>query len=265
MNDERIITLTTDFGYRDPFAGEMKGVILSINPAARIVDITHGIEPQDVEQGSFIIGSSYKYFPEGTIHVCVVDPGVGSARRAIIIEAGGHYFIGPDNGLFSHVVAFSRGAKAVHITEKKCVLDMDSPTFQGRDVFAPAAAWLSRGVKIGDFGPAINDFKRLAIPAPVIGKDYVTGAVIYRDRFGNAVTNITKSALSSLGESVSGEVKSKAIRLLKYYSQAEAGELACLVNSSGYLELFVNKGNAATMFDIKRGERVIVRAIIIPK
>ena len=144
-SSSKIITLTTDFGYSDPFVGQMKGVMLSINPDLKIVDITHDIESHCIEDASFVLYNSYKYFPEGTIHVVVVDPGVGSSRRAIILKVEGHYFVMPDNGLISYVVK-DKYFKAVKIENKKYILRAESPTFQGRDVFAPVSAWLSRGV-----------------------------------------------------------------------------------------------------------------------
>lgn len=260
MDDKRIITLTTDFGYKDPFIGEMKGVILSINPSAAIVDIIHEIEPHDIEHAAFIIGTSHKYFPLGTIHVVVVDPGVGSERRAIAAEAGGHYFIGPDNGIFSYVLSSAKEPKAVHLTEEKYMLDRESPTFQGRDVFAPVAAWLSRGTKIDEFGSAIEDCRLFEIPLPTVEKDKITGRVIYIDRFGNAIANIKHSDLSVFGEKFAIEVKGMVVHPLKFYSQADDKDLHCLINSSGYLELFVNTGSASGEFSIRKGEKVEARS-----
>jgi S-adenosylmethionine hydrolase len=281
MNNERIITLTTDFGYKDPFVGEMKGVILSINPSVTFVDITHGIEPHNIEEGAFVIGSSYKYFPSGTIHIAVVDPGVGSERRPVIIDADGYYFVGPDNGIFSYVISFSEKMKVIHITEAapqkilrffgnhilKGVFTrgtmsplwaIDSPTFQGRDVFAPVAAWLSKGVALEAFGCAIDDFKRFEVPLPKIGGDRISGEIIYVDRFGNAITNIRKSDLQGVGEKFSVEIKGKVVRPVKNYSQASDNSLYCLINSSGHLEFFVNMDSASRLYDISKGEKVTV-------
>jgi S-adenosylmethionine hydrolase len=254
----RIITLTTDFGYKDPFVGEMKGVILSINPSVTLIDITHGIEPHKIEEGAFIIGSSYKYFPSGTIHIAVVDPGVGSERRPIILEAGGYYFVGPDNGIFSYVMSFSEKMKVIHITEEKYMLSKDSPTFQGRDVFAPVAAWLSKGIALEAFGCAIDDFKMFEIQLPKIEGDGISGEVIYIDRFGNAITNIRKSDLQGFGEKFSVEIKGRVVRAVKNYSQASDKSLYCLINSSNFLEFFVNMDSASRLFDINKGEKVTV-------
>jgi S-adenosylmethionine hydrolase len=277
----RIITLTTDFGYKDPFVGEMKGVILSINPSVTIVDITHAIEPHNIEEGAFIIGSSYKYFPSETIHIAVVDPGVGSERRPIIVEADNHYFVGPDNGIFSYVVSCSSNVKVIHITEAtpqkiwrffgnhalKGVFTrgtlsplwvIDSPTFQGRDIFAPVAAWLSKGIALEAFGHEIDDFRTFEVNLPVVEDNRISGEVIYIDRFGNAITNIKKSDLQGFGEKFSIQIKGEIIRIVKNYSQAPDNSLYCLINSSGYLEFFVNMGSASRLFDINKGEKVVV-------
>jgi len=152
----RIITLTTDFGCKDPFAAEVKGVILSINPDAVLIDITHSIEPQNIEEAAYVIGQSCRWFPQGTIHLVVVDPGVGSSRKALILEARGHFFVGPDNGVFSHIIHSSSVLEGTHITEEKYMLSKDSPTFQGRDMFAHVAAWLSKGLAPSEFGQPVR-------------------------------------------------------------------------------------------------------------
>jgi hypothetical protein len=258
MSHERIITLTTDFGYKDPFVGEMKGVILSINPSVTLVDITHAIEPHNIEEGAFIIGSSYKYFPSETIHITVVDPGVGSERRPIIVAADGHYFVGPDNGIFSYIMSFSEKLKVLHIKEEKYMLSEYSPTFQGRDVFAPVAAWLSRGIALESFGCTIDDFKRFEVPVPKVEGDKISGEIIYVDRFGNAITNIRKGTLQGLGEKYSVKIKGKIVRTVKNYAQASDKGLYCLINSSGHIEFFVNMDSASRLFNINKGEKVTV-------
>src|SRR5208337_4953307 len=255
----RIITLTTDFGYKDPFAAEMKGVILSINPHAVIIDITHSIQPQDIAETAYVIGSSFSYFPSGTIHIVVVDPGVGSGRKALILEAGGFYFLGPDNGVFSHILHFSSPVHGIHITEEKYMLSKDSPTFQGRDLFAPVAAWLSKGLTPDAFGPSVKDFVTFPVPRSKVAHGAVSGEVIYIDRFGNAITNIRGDDLTSFDGNYGVEVNNSIIHPVKYYALAGENSLSCLVNSSGYLELFVNKGNAAEKYGIRKGDKVIVR------
>ncbi|MBI5211966.1 MAG: SAM-dependent chlorinase/fluorinase [Nitrospirae bacterium] len=257
-SERKIITLTTDFGYKDPFVGEMRGVILSINQSVNIIDITHGIEPHNIAEGAFVISSSYRYFPPGTIHIAVVDPGVGSGRRAIIMEADGHYFVGPDNGIFSYVMSFSARVKVTHITEEKYFLSKDSPTFHGRDVFAPAAAWLSRGIALKEFGCIIKDYGKSEMPEPEVNKDGISGEVIYIDGFGNAVTNIKKSDLSEFGGRFYVKVKGKKVGRVKNYSQASDNKLHYLINSSGYLELFVNMQSASKLCYISKGEKITI-------
>ncbi|MBZ0155178.1 MAG: SAM-dependent chlorinase/fluorinase [Alphaproteobacteria bacterium] len=253
-----VITLTTDFGYKDPFVGEMKGIILSINPRVLPVDITHAITPQDIREGALLIGESCRYFPKGSIHVVVVDPGVGSGRRAIIVEAGGHLFVGPDNGVFSTVLSSPESVRVIHILEEKYVLSLQSPTFQGRDVFAPAAAWLSRGVALEEFGPRIDDPVRIVFPLPRQEGEGITGEVIYIDRFGNAITNIRRSDLETLGV-WHAELKGIPIPPVGHYAQAEENSLSCLINSSGHLELFVNRGDASGRYGIRKGDPVMLR------
>lgn len=253
-----VITLTTDFGYKDPFVGEMKGVMLSINPRVLPVDITHAIDPQDIQEGAFLIGGSYRYFPKGSIHVVVVDPGVGSERRAIIVEAGGHCFVGPDNGVFSAVLSSPESARVIHITEEKYVLSLKSPTFQGRDVFAPVSAWLSRGIAPEEFGPRVGDPVRIELPQPLREAKQIIGEVIHIDRFGNAITNIRRSDLEVLGGAWHAGLKGMRVPLAVHYAQAEEGALYCLVNSSGHLEFFVNRGDAAGKYGIRKGDPVVL-------
>jgi hypothetical protein len=236
----------------------MKGVVLSINPHAIIVDITHSIQAQDIEETAYIIGASFRYFPSGTIHLVVVDPGVGSGRRSLILEAGGHYFTGPDNGVFSHVLHYYSPVKAIHITEEKYMLSKDSPTFQGRDLFAPVAAWLSKGLKPDAFGSPVEDFITFPVARPEITHGDISGEVIYIDHFGNAITNIKADALAMFGNRYAVEVNDKVVHQVRYYAQDYENSLCCLVNSSGYLELFVNKGSAAEKYSIKKGDKVIV-------
>lgn len=263
MSDNRIITLTTDFGYKDPFAAEMKGVILSINPHAVIVDITHSIEPQDIEEAAYVIGSSFSYFPPGTIHIVVVDPGVGTGRKALILDAGGCYFVGPDNGVFSHIFCFSRPVKGVHINEEKYMLSKESLTFHGRDLFAPVGAWLSKGLPPGEFGPFAKDFVTFTVPRCEVAHGAISGEVIYIDRFGNAITSIMGDDLTLFTGHYVAEINNSIIQPVKYYAEAAGDRLCCLVNSSGRLELFVNKGNAAVQFGIRKNDKISARALSV--
>lgn len=258
------ITLTTDFGYHDPFAGVMKGTILSINPDARIIDLTHGIMPQDIREAAFIIGMNYRYFPAGTIHVVVVDPGVGSSRRALLVEAGRHYFIGPDNGVFSYIFGVLGGAiQVVHITAAKYYLSSESSTFQGRDLFAPVAAWLSRGIEPSQFGEAITDYEKIGLPKPMKVPDGIEGEVILVDSFGNAITNVTKQEIEKIISAGSGRpprilIHKGEVQLKKFYSESAPGELSAVINSSGYLEFFINRGNASSEYKIAVSDKVRV-------
>ncbi len=266
--NEPVITLTTDFGYKDPFAGVMKGVILNINPMARIVDLTHGIAPQNIKEAAFSIGMSYKYFPEDTIHIVVVDPGVGSGRRPVMVSANSQYFIGPDNGVFSYVYRFSREAPlVVHITAGRYFLSPESPTFQGRDLFAPVAAWLSLGVGMSDFGDSLSDYQTFDVPFPdVTAEGMLKGEVIHIDTFGNAMTNIRSGDIRGLcGKAGPSTFKitfrDREVLLKDFYSQAEDKGLYSLVNSSGYLEFFMNGGNASAVYNISTGDKVEIRAL----
>jgi S-adenosylmethionine hydrolase len=260
MQDRPLITLTTDFGYDDPFAGVMKGVIIKINPLARIVDLTHGIRPHDIREAAFTIGVNYRFFPDDTIHVVVVDPGVGSQRRPIMVLTEHHYFIGPDNGVFSHIYNASHDIlEVIHITSEHYFLSSHSPTFQGRDVFAPVAAYLSRGVGMLKFGEPITDFHKIDLPVAVVGPDgVVQGQVIHIDRFGNAITNIRKTDLAKAGDTPKVLVRDVEASFRRFYSDAPDGALCSLINSSDYLELFTNRGSAAAKYNLAPGEPVRV-------
>jgi S-adenosylmethionine hydrolase len=267
--DNPIITLTTDFGYKDPFVGMMKGVILKINPMARVVDITHDITHYNVREAAFIIGMSYGFFPQKTVHIVVVDPGVGSNRRPILVVTDQHYFIGPDNGIFSLIYGSKNETLGViHITSEHYFMPQRGSTFHGRDIFAPSAAWLTRGVDITKFGDMITDYVTLQFPSVAMpAKTTIEGEVIYIDRFGNAITNIKASDLNALyslnpGAKLKIVTKGKQTELRNYYSEVTDKGLYSLVNSAGLLELFVYRGNAAVSFDIKLGD--IVGVLLSP-
>ncbi len=254
----RVITLTTDFGYHDPFVGQMKGVILSINPQAKIIDITHDIVSHDIEEAALVIWESFKYFPEGSIHVVVVDPGVGSGRKALAVFAYGHYFLAPDNGVLSYILRDFK-FQAFSIENERYMLKKSSSTFQGRDLFAPASAWISKGINIKEFGPACQNPIRFEIKEPKKFKEKIIGEIIRIDKFGNAITNI-KADVSHIKSVI---VKNLTIPLVPYYASVAAIEkpssnVNCLINSDGYLEIFVFKGNAAKELGLKKGDIVEV-------
>jgi S-adenosylmethionine hydrolase len=264
MEHGTIITLTTDFGYKDPFIGIMKGVILNINPVVQIVDITHGISPQNVIEAALSIEMSFTAFPHKTIHVIVVDPGVGSSRRPILVVTDYHYFVGPDNGVFSQIFNLTERLTVIHITSEHYFMPQRSSTFHGRDIFAPVAAWLSRGINVSNFGDTITDYVTIPVPLPVMpAKNTIEGNVIYIDHFGNAITNIKAQKIEDLfGSNIEGRlkvtVKGKEAPLKNYYSQAEDDGIYSLINSFGYLELFVRNGNASSNFGTAVGEKVNV-------
>ena len=262
-----VVTLLTDFGTTDYFVGAVKGVILTINPSATIVDITHEIPPQDIESGAFTLLTCYRDFPPGTIHVGVVDPGVGSTRRAIVVSAASQYFVGPDNGLFSYILDTERSHKTFQLTEEKYFRQPASTTFHGRDVFAPVAAALANGVKANKFGPQIKDEVRLRSLSPVKRNAKLEGRIIHIDRFGNCVTNFTRTDLPESGGRL--EVKRQTITTFRAFYGAEGEaknkskanqELFAIWGSAGFLELSVNRGSAAQLLKARRGDPVIASA-----
>ena len=259
-----IITLTTDFGSKDPLSAIMKGAILSVNPQATIVDLTHAIGKYDVREAALIIGMSYREFPSRSIHVVVTDPGVGSLRRPILVVTEDYYFIGPDNGVFSMIYDDDKQFRVFHLTADHYFRRDRSSTFHGRDIFAPVAAWLSKGIASDNVGEEIADFVKIRIPTPSMPtRTALEGEVIYIDTFGNAVTNIKAEALRSLPteepeRSLRFVMKGKEIAFKEYYSQVEDRGLYALINSMNYLELFVYRGDASKEFSISVGDTIAV-------
>jgi S-adenosylmethionine hydrolase len=242
MADRPIITLLTDFGWGDGYIGAMKGVILQINPQCRIVDLAHEIAPHDVMGAALVLGQAYPFFPSGTIHVAVVDPGVGGARRPLVLETEGYRFVGPDNGCFTFVLKREEGVQAFELTEEQFRLPRVSHTFHGRDIFAPAAAHLSAGVPPAAMGPPVEatDLTFLAIPDPVAEGGALLGEVIGVDSFGNLVTNISREALGQFapGGVIEIEIQGERIRGLKSsYEEGKGGEIVALWGSAGFLEI----------------------------
>jgi S-adenosylmethionine hydrolase len=240
-----VISLLTDFGTADYFVGAVKGAILCINPAAVIVDITHEIPPQDVAAGAFTLLAAYKTFPARTIHVAVVDPGVGSTRRPIIVSTNEQFFVGPDNGLFTYIYDREPSHQIFHITAERYFRPEPSTTFHGRDIFAPVAAALSNGVAVEEFGAEINDAVRLsALESPL--------RIIHIDHFGNCVTNITRDRSPS--EIV---VKGRTIsEFREFYGEGVRESLFAIWGSAGFLEISVNGGSAAKILGAKCGDEV---------
>lgn len=245
-----IITLTTDFGLSDPFVGIMKGVILGIAPAVQIVDITHDIHSYDILEAAFLIDSTYRYFPDGTVHLVVVDPGVGSARRPIVAAAKGHTFVAPDNGVLSAVLQ----TEVYHITNKSLFLNQVSQTFHGRDILAPVAAHLARGTPIESAGPRILDFIKKPLPKPRPQGDKLVGIVLRIDKFGNIITNLRRKHLAP--EFTIRVVGLAITRLHSNFSEAEPGEFFAIEGSTGFIEIALNQGSAADRLSIERGAEI---------
>jgi len=258
----RIVTLTTDFGLADNYAGVIKGVILTINPQAVLVDISHDIRPYDLLEGALAIAQAYRYFPPRTIHVVVVDPGVGSARRPLLTLADNHYFVAPDNGVLSLIFARAEDLLVRHITASHYFLEPVSQTFHGRDVFAPCAAWLSREVEAEKFGDPITDFVRFAFPPPKkVNERLLKGVVLRVDRFGSLMTNVTPADAPELFvenpppfKIIVG--KAEVTRLNTYYSESAPGEVFAILGSSGYLEISAYRASAAQALAAAKGAEV---------
>ena len=272
-----VITLTTDFGYDDPYVAAVKGAILNINPQATIVDVSHTIRPQDILQAAFIINSAHRYFPKQTVHVAIVDPGVGSDRRGVILKTPSALFVAPDNGILSYIVddlfsvdgqsaieqtqglteiVFRKGLEAAAITDPRFWRHPVSPTFHGRDIFAPVAAGLSLGISPYEFGEKINSLQVLPIVKPSLDPDGNTvGQVLHVDRFGNLITNIRSNSLPA--KSITIEIGGRRVQgISDYYAQGEG--IMAVAGSSGYLEISLRDGSACDFLDVGVEEEVRV-------
>ncbi len=262
----RVITLLTDFGYDSYFVAAMKGVILSINPEAVIVDITHSIPSFNIWKAAFTLWSVYKYFPKGSIHVVVVDPGVGTERKGLVIKTRNYIFVGPDNGVLT-LAALEDGVEGVwQIEDIRLMRPWVSSTFHGRDVFAPIAAYLSLGLSPSRVGPMTEDFVRLEWPKNEFFGNAVRTKVVYVDKFGNAYTGLRAKDVEAFGlkhgDLINVEVPGKcAVRakFVKSYGYAEKGEVVAVINSEGFLELAINMGSFAEKFGISELDDVIIR------
>ncbi len=257
-----IITLTTDFGQQDGFVGTMKGVILGICPDAQLVDITHDIPPQNILAGAFALWRAYAFFPTGTIHVAVVDPGVGTARRPLAARLGGHYFVGPDNGLFTPIYedAAKNGwpMEFVHLTNEAYFLANVSHTFHGRDLFAPVAAHLAAGAPFADLGPALRDPLRIPLPKPERTPTGWRAHITVVDRFGNCATDLPAEAVVD-SANVTFRLRGREVRgLVPSYGHRLSGELLALVDSEGFIEIAVVNGNAAQTLGLRVGDVIDV-------
>ena len=254
-----IITLLTDFGLKDPYVASMKGVILSINPQCTLVDITHQVSPYDIKEGAFILAQAYSTFPKGTIHLSVVDPGVGSPIKPILFVTKNYFFIGPDNGLFTFALKREKLKKVIALGKMEFFLPEVSPTFHGRDLFAPVAAHLSFGIAPESFGRVIKSWNEISFPEPVLRQEKLIGEVVHIDTFGNLVCNIDYKNLLKFSKSRPFVIKigKKTMRgLKKGYWEGKKDEPTALIGSGGFLEISVREGNAQRLLKAKKGDPI---------
>jgi S-adenosylmethionine hydrolase len=255
-----VVALLTDFGSRDHYAGTMKGVVLGICPDVTLVDISHDVAAHDVLGGALELAAAYRYFPAGTIFLVVVDPGVGSTRRGIAAESGEFRFVAPDNGVLTAVFDEHAPKRVVELTERKYARPTVSRTFEGRDRFAPAAAWLAKGIDLAAFGRSAGAIQRLEIPRPVHDDGKIDGEVLRVDRFGNLITNIDRRTFEGLaGAALDIRIGEHAVsRVVSTYTDASAGEVCALFGSTDHLEISANGASAAEALDLRRGAPVHV-------
>jgi S-adenosylmethionine hydrolase len=257
----RFVTLTTDFGLTDHYVGAMKGVLYNINPSATVVDISNSVQSYDLLDGALTIAQAYSYYPKDTIHVVVVDPGVGTSRRPILVTAGTHYFVAPDNGVLSLVYEREERVSVRHITSSHYFLEPVSQTFHGRDIFAAVAGWLSKGMEPSKFGETIDDYVRFTAPRAKNGEsNQLKGIVLKVDKFGSLITNITPADVPEMfGGQFKINVGNAAItKLVTNYAEGAKGEVVAILGSGGFLEISVNKGSAAQVAGANKGSEVTV-------
>lgn len=259
------IALLTDLGGKDPYVGVMKGVIYGINPEARIIDLGHEVPPQDIRGAAFILKTSYKYFPPGTIHVVVVDPGVGSGRKIICLKTPDYLFLAPDNGVLTFISLEERIEEMVEVSNRRYFPEEVSQTFQGRDIFAPVAAHLSKGVKPRELGPGMSHIEEFKIAEVHFSEKGLAGEIVHIDRFGNLITNISRLDLKELREKFPGKrvrisVGGRRIpKINKSYAESPPGELLAIIGSSQLLEISLNRGSAQKALGLGRGDKVTVK------
>jgi S-adenosylmethionine hydrolase len=253
-----VIALLTDFGTRDHYAGTMKGVALGICPDATLVDISHEIPAHDVVAGALELAAAYRYFPAGTVFLAVVDPGVGSTRRGIAADAGEYKFVAPDNGVLTVVLDEHPPKRVVELTERKYARPTVSRTFEGRDRFAPAAAWLAKGIELTAMGRPAGAIARLDLPHPRVAEDEIEGQVLRVDRFGNLITNIDRKTFEKLsGAPLDIQVGSRQVsKVVSTYADAAAGDVCALFGSTDHLEIAANGASAAVELGLGRGAPV---------
>lgn len=257
----KCISLLTDFGKESPFPGIMKGVIKKIYPDAEIIDFTHGIRPYDVEEAGFILMSGFHYFPKETIFLVVVDPGVGSERKAVLVKTKNYYFLAPDNGVLSWALEKEKVEKIIWLNNERYFIKPVSDTFHGRDIFAPVAAWLARGEKIENFGEKIKKIKMFPFPKILQKENTFFGKIIYVDRFGNLITNFSQGSFAKkLDKGFSLKIRDKVFhKVSRSYSEVNKGEPALLWDSFGFLEIALREGNLAKTWKVNPQEKVVLR------
>jgi len=257
-----IITLTTDYGTSDHLAGVLKGVILGILPAATVVDINHHVAPFDVLDGAITIAAAYRYFPPRTVHIVVVDPGVGTERRPLLVTGDQHYFVAPDNGVLSVIYEREPSVSVRHVTAEHYFKTPVSNTFHGRDVFAPVAAWLAKTYQTEAFGDEITDYVRFTLPRVKPAGSALKGVVLRVDAFGNLMTNFTADDIAACNGQLKLQVNGKQIeKLVPTFAQGTPGEAVAILGSSGYLEIAVNRGSAARVLGANRGAEVTLQLV----
>lgn len=258
-----IITLITDFGLQDGYVGVIKGVIAKVDPSVKIIDISNNIESQDVFQAAYVIFTSYAYFPSGTIHVIVVDPGVGSNRKILCLKTKDYLFLAPDNGVLSFIAAQEESPSIREVTNKELFLSETSSTFHGRDIFAPVAAHLSKGFSYKNLGKRVSKINEINLPKPIRSpRGVLTGEIIYIDGFGNLVTNINRDVINSI-KVKSGKLtiiagKGRLNKISDSYADVGEKEVLAIFGSSGYLEISVNRGSAKDVLNLKKGDKLVL-------
>jgi S-adenosylmethionine hydrolase len=265
MADPRVVTFTTDFGLQDPFVGIMHGVVLNIHPETRIVDVSHAVTSYDVIDGAWTIAQAYRFFPPRTIHVVVVDPGVGSARRPILAETDDYIFVAPDNGVLSLVEAREPRFSVRHITADRYFLQPVSQTFHGRDIFSPVAGWLSKGVDPSEFGPEVSDYVKLQFPVvECISANELRGVVVRVDKFGNLITNLSETDVAELVASPPARFRltiggATVTRLRSSYAEGGDEEFFAILGSSGFLEVAARQASAAEKLGVETSAPITLR------
>lgn len=258
MNHSNLITLTTDFGWRDSYVAEMKGVILSCHPEARIVDISHDIKPQDIDEAAWVLERAYRHFPPRTIHVVVIDPGVGSERAVLGVKTKKYLFLAPDNGVLKMIFHHDPEPEVIRITNDSYFLKVLSSTFHGRDIFAPVAAALSKGTSISSLGEVSSDFIRGEVPVLTRNPNRVTGEIVYVDGFGNGMTNIGRDDIIRTEKTRIRIESLQAIPLVNTFTDVAEGQPLAYIGSYGTVEIAVRNGNARILLAYHKGDHVTV-------